>query len=303
MPALLWQRHMGNLTDNMKKFFIITNEHKDKNLAVTNSIADYIHMKGGTCSHYVSTKSSWSERNLRTFRTADIDADCIIVLGGDGTLVRAARDLARMQIPLIGVNLGTLGYLCELERSTVFGAIDRLFEGKYELEQRMLIEGESKAGGGETKATLALNDIVIHRCGVPQIVNLVVSVNGEYLATYSADGIIIATPTGSTGYSMSAGGPIVDPKADLILITPINPHSTVGRSIVVGSDAQIEVTLSRRRQEQDEEAEVSFDGDRFVKMKVGDKILVKKADKYAQILKLNQVSFLQILRKKMQEYR
>lgn len=294
---------MRNLTDNMKKFFIITNEHKDTNLAVTNSITDYIESKGGICSHYVSTKSSWSERNLRTFRASDIDADCIIVLGGDGTLVRAARDMAKIGIPLIGVNLGTLGYLCELERSTVFDAIDRLFEGKYELENRMLIEGECVNGEESAKETLALNDIVIHRCGIPQIVNLIISVNGEYLTTYSADGIIIATPTGSTGYSMSAGGPIVDPKADLILITPINPHTAVRKSIVVGSDAQIEVTLAKRRPEQDEEAEVSFDGDRFVHMTVGDKILIKKADEYAKILKLNQVSFLQILRKKMQEYR
>lgn len=303
MLRLLCQRPMQNLTNNMKKFFIITNEHKDKNLAVTCSITDYIEAKGGTCSRYVSTKSGWSERNLRKFEASDIDADCIIVLGGDGTLVRAARDLARMGIPLIGVNLGTLGYLCELETSTVFDAIDRLFEEKYELERRMLIEGESMVSGRESKATLALNDIVIHRCGIPQIVDLVISVNGEYLATYSADGIIISTPTGSTGYSMSAGGPIVDPKADLILITPINPHTTASRSIVVGSDARIEVTLARRRQEQDEEAEVSFDGDRFVRLKVGDSILIRKADKYAKILKLNQVSFLQILRKKMQEYR
>ncbi len=303
MLRLLCQQLMQNLTNNMKNFFIITNEHKDKDLAVTRSITDYIEEKGGNCSRYVSTKSGWSERNLRRFEASDIDADCIIVLGGDGTLVRAARDMARMGIPLIGVNLGTLGYLCELEKSTVFDAIDRLFEGKYELEQRMLIEGESMVSGRESRATLALNDIVIHRCGVPQIVDLVISVNGEYLTTYSADGIIISTPTGSTGYSMSAGGPIVDPKADLILITPINPHTIASRSIVVGSDARIEVTLARRRQEQDEEAEVSFDGDRFVRLKVGDKILIRKADKYAKILKLNQVSFLQILRKKMQEYR
>lgn len=282
----------------MKKFFIITNEHKDVNLAVTNAITDYIITKGGSCVHYVSTKSGWSERNLRRFEANDVDADCIVVLGGDGTLVRAARDMAGVGIPLIGVNLGTLGYLCELERSTVFGAIDRLFEDKYELEKRMLIEGTSREND---TATLALNDIVIHRCGMPQIVNLTISVNGEFLANYNADGIIISTPTGSTGYSMSAGGPIVDPKADLIVITPINPHSAVAKSIVVGSDAEIEVMLAKRRQEEDEEAEVSFDGDRFVHMKVGDSIHIRKADVCAKILKLNQLSFLQILRKKMQE--
>ena len=292
---------MQSLISNMKKFFIITNEHKDMNLAMTNAISDYIIAKGGTCMHYVSTKSGWRERNLRRFQPSDIDAECIIVLGGDGTLVRAARDMASIGIPLIGVNLGTLGYLCELERSTVYDAIDRLFEDRYELETRMLIKGSSQKDGSG-KATFALNDIVIHRTGLPQIVNLIVSVNGEYLANYSADGIIISTPTGSTGYSMSAGGPIVDPKADLMLITPINPHSALAKSSVVGSDAVIDVTLAKRRQEEDEEAEVSFDGDRFVHMKVGDNIRIQKADAHAKILKLNQLSFLQILRKKMQEF-
>ena len=292
---------MQSLISNMKKFFIITNEHKDMNLAMTNAISDYIIAKGGTCMHYVSTKSGWRERNLRRFQPSDIDAECIIVLGGDGTLVRAARDMASIGIPLIGVNLGTLGYLCELERSTVYDAIDRLFEDRYELETRMLIKGSSQKDGSG-KATFALNDIVIHRTGLPQIVNLIVSVNGEYLANYSADGIIISTPTGSTGYSMSAGGPIVDPKADLMLITPINPHSALAKSIVVGADAVSDVTLAKRRQEEDEEAEVSFDGDRFVHMKVGDNIRIQKADAHAKILKLNQLSFLQILRKKMQEF-
>ena len=292
---------MQSLISNMKKFFIITNEHKDMNLAMTNAISDYIIAKGGTCMHYVSTKSGWRERNLRRFQPSDIDAECIIVLGGDGTLVRAARDMASIGIPLIGVNLGTLGYLCELERSTVYDAIDRLFEDRYELETRMLIKGSSQKDGSG-KATFALNDIVIHRTGLPQIVNLIVSVNGEYLANYSADGIIISTPTGSTGYSMSAGGPIVDPKADLMLITPITPPSALAKSIVVGSDAVIDVTLAKRRQEEDEEAEVSFDGDRFVHMKVGDNIRIQKADAHAKILKLNQLSFLQILRKKMQEF-
>ena len=112
--------------------------------------------------------------------------------------------------------------------------------------------------GAQSEATAAMNDIVIHRVGSAQIINLVIRVGGEYLTTYSADGVIISTPTGSTGYSMSAGGPIVDPKIKLLLITPINPQSFSSRSIVVGADAQIEVMLVKRRPEEDETAEVSF---------------------------------------------
>lgn len=286
----------------MKRFFIITNEHRDPNLSMTHSLQDYIATKGGTSFLFVSNKSDWHERLLCSMKTKDLEADGILVIGGDGTLVRAARDLAQIDIPLIGINMGNLGFLCELDSATVFDAIDRLMMDQYEIENRMMIQGCTLADGILQKTT-AMNDIVIHRCGTAQMISLVISVNGEYLTTYSADGVIIATPTGSTGYSMSAGGPIVDPKAQLLLITPINPHTISSRSIVVGADAQIEVMLSQRRPEKDEEAEVSFDGDRFLTMKVGDRFTVCRSKSNAQILKLNQVSFLQILRKKMQEYR
>lgn len=283
----------------MKRFFIITNEHRDRDLSVTRSVQDYIEAKGGQSSFYVSNKSEWGKRHLRHLQNKDVEADGIIVLGGDGTLVRAARDMAKIGIPLIGVNLGTLGYLCELDMATVFRAIDRLFENQYEVEHRMMIEGVCPGTDTVHGPSMALNDIVIHRVGCAQIINLILMVNGEYLTTYSADGMIISTPTGSTGYSMSAGGPIVDPRSELLLITPINPQSFSTRSIVVGSDARVEIILSKRRLEQDEEAEVAFDGDHFIQLKVGDRIEVKKADVSAQVMRLDQLSFLQILRKKM----
>ena len=287
----------------MKKFYIITNEQRDPNLSVTHSIQDYIEAKGGHSSFYLSSKIDWSDRVLASLTRRDVDADCVIVLGGDGSLVRAARDMAKIGVPLIGVNLGTLGYLCELDKISVFPAIDKMFEDQFEVEDRMMLEGYSVSGQEKSEPTAAMNDIVIHRAGSAQIINLVIRVGGEYLTTYSADGVIISTPTGSTGYSMSAGGPIVDPKIKLLLITPVNPQSFSSRSIVVGADEQIEVMLAKRRPEQDEEAEVSFDGDRFVHMRIGDRLLVRKADVSAKVMKLNQLSFLQILRKKMQEYR
>lgn len=284
----------------MRNFFIITNEHKDKDLTVTKEIQDYIVSKGGQCEYFVSREANWHTEGVRRPGAIAKDVECILVLGGDGTLVRAARDLAKRNIPLIGVNLGTLGYLCELDRENVMDAIDRMLEDAYDVESRMLLEGCEIRNETFTTVTHALNDIVIHRMGSLQLINLEVSVNGEYLTTYGADGIIISTPTGSTGYSMSAGGPIVDPKADLIVITPINSHDISSKSIVVGADANITIELVQRRAEKDELAEVSFDGDRIIHMHVGDKILVRKAETSTKILKLNRVSFLQILRKKMQ---
>ncbi len=299
MREPLLRRRMRIWIRIMNRFFIITNEHRDRDLSVTRSIQDYIEAKGGRSSFYVSNKSEWGKQGLSSLKDKDVEADCIIVLGGDGTLVRAARDMAKIGIPLIGVNLGTLGYLCELDMSTVFQAIDRLFEDQYEVESRMMIEGICPGEEKADKPTMALNDIVIHRVGSAQLINLILMVNGEYLTTYSADGMIISTPNGSTGYSMSAGGPIVDPRSELLLITPINPQSFSTRSIVVGADAQIEIILSKRRLEQDEEAEVTFDGDHFLHLKVGERIRVNRAESYAQVMRLNQLSFLQILRKKM----
>ncbi len=269
-------------------------------MSVTHAIRDYIVQKGGTCGCYVSSKESWNSRSQQTLQAIQSEedrAECILVLGGDGSLVRAARETAQLGIPLIGINLGTIGYLCELDAESVFPAIDRLFEDQYEVERRMMIEGICPEEGAE--ATVALNDIVIHRSGAAQLINLNLTVDGEYLATFSADGMILSTPTGSTGYNMSAGGPIVDPKTELLLITPINPQSLTARRIVVGADAKVELMLTERRTERDEEAEVSFDGDHFIHLNVGDRILVQKASVYAQILRLDRMSFLQTLRKKI----
>ena len=284
----------------MKKFFIITNIDKDPELLVTEALTGYITEHGGICSRFVSSKSRWNERELSAVCAGGLDVDYILVLGGDGTLVRAARDLAPAGIPLIGVNLGTLGYLCELEQDNLYEAVDRLFEGKYEIEDRMLIEGRSRRESCDRRA-FALNDIVIHRGMAAQLIKLKVNVNGEYLTTYSADGVIVSTPTGSTGYNLSAGGSIVDPRSEMIIITAINPHTAVAKSIVVGADAVIEVKLEARREDGEEEADVSFDGDHYIKLKAGESIRIYRANVNARILRLNRVSFLQTLSKKMQE--
>ena len=134
------------------------------------------------------------------------------------------------------------------------------------------------------------------------VVSLIVYVNGEYLHTFRADGIIVSTPTGSTGYNMSAGGPIVDPKAQMILITPINAHNLNSRSIVIGAEDEVVVEIGRRRSQKDETLEVSFDGDTAARLVVGDKFSIRKASDTTRILKLSKKSFLEILSKKMQVY-
>lgn len=283
----------------MKHFFIIVNAQKDSELIFTNQIIDYIRRKGGTCDYFASFEEEKAEAVEKEIPT---ETEAVLVIGGDGTLIRAARNLVKKNIPLLGINLGKLGYLCEVEENTIFPAIDELMADRYTIEQRMLLDGYTVQSGGEKIQRVALNDVVIHRTGALQIVNLNAYVNGEYLYNFKADGIIVATPTGSTGYSMSAGGPIVDPKANLLLLTPINAHTLNSKSIVIGPEDEITIEVGMRRSQRDEQVEVSFDGDSGVELKVGDQIVVHKAEESVGIIRLSKISFLEILRKKMQNY-
>lgn len=283
----------------MRNFLIITNPYKDENLQLTKQIIAYVQGRGGKASYLVS-KIRRQGRGDFDVQAVPAETQCILVLGGDGTLIRAATEAEALQIPLIGVNLGTLGYLCELTEETVFEAIDRLMREEYILEERMLLTGYK--GSDRSEARVALNDIVIHREGPLSIISLLVYVNGKLLNTYHADGMIVATPTGSTGYSMSAGGPIVDPKTNLILITPINAHNLNSKSIILGAEDVVEIEIGSRRAEQDESACVSFDGDEVAHIKVGERFVISRSQNHTQICKLNDRSFLELLGKKMQTY-
>lgn len=294
----------------MRHFLMITNIYKDAKLKLTDEIKAYIEKKGGTCVCITGTGEETGD-TAPMAENVPKETECVLVLGGDGTLIRAAAALVGRNLPLIGVNLGTLGYLCELEEGSVFAAIDQLMEDRYIVEERMMLTGhgcgvpESIASDGIASRSIkniALNDIVIHRTGALSVISLIVYVNGEYLNTFRADGIIISTPTGSTGYNMSAGGPIVDPKAEMILITPINAHNLSSRSIVIGAEDEIVVEIGKRRSQRDETAEVSFDGDSAVRLRVGDRFFVGRAKDTALILKISRKSFLEILSKKMQTY-
>ncbi len=265
----------------MKNFCIIANSCKDQNYRLTHQMKSFIELKGGSC----SVVSEGGE--------IPNDTEGIFVLGGDGTLIRAAGMASQKDIPLIGVNLGHLGYLCELEESSVFTAGEEMLRGNYMIEERMMLSG----AGIERPA---LNDIVICRKGVLQLVELTVSVDGEYLNTFRADGMIVATPTGSTGYSMSAGGPIVDPKARMILITPINAHELNAKSIVVGAEDEVTIELKGRQPQKDERVDVNFDGEYALALAPGESVTIRASRQKTRIIKLSKISFLEILRRKMQ---
>ena len=280
----------------MKKFVIITNLYKDPELKISNQVAEYIKVKGGEAINLLQFTPEVERFEELDFSKIPEDTECIVVLGGDGTMIRVVRRTRRLDIPVIGINLGTLGYLCELDKENVFYAIDRLLEDKYTIEQRLMIKGYRK---GEERGRTALNDIVVHPTGVLAILRLNVYVNGEFLTTYDGDGVIISTPTGSTGYNLSAGGPIVEPGASILALTPINAHSLNSKGIILRADDVIEVELVPRRSNKEDTAHISCDGDYFATIVAGERFVIERALHTIKICKVNKQSFLEIMRKKM----
>lgn len=280
----------------MKHFLIYTNQHKDLNGELTEKIISYLESKGQK-----ATRITGANGELPSEKDIPSDAYCMLVLGGDGTMLQAARDTKRMRIPLIGVNLGTLGYMTEIEPTCFEDALDKLIAGHFQMESRMMLHGQVYHGTSEGREDEALNDIVISRSGSLQIIKLKVYVNGQFLKEYSADGVIVTTPTGSTGYNLSAGGPIVDPKAQLIMLTPICPHTLNARSIILSSEDVIEIEISAGREGQEQQVEVSFDGTNVVSVGVGDRVRIKKSERTTEIMKISEVSFLEVLHRKMSD--
>ena len=191
--------------------------------------------------------------------------------------------------------MGTLGYLAEVEMQNIESAIAQIIHEKLMVEERMMLRGVVCGQHEDT----ALNDIVLTRLGPLRVIRFNIYVNGELLNTYQADGVIISTPTGSTGYNLSAGGPIVQPTAQMIVITPICSHALNTSSIVLSAEDEIVIEIGQGRDGKLEEAGVSFDGDNHIEVKTGDRIVVRKAKHTTKLLKLSKVSFLEILRKKM----
>lgn len=328
---------MGRMeTDRKKHYIVMTNRAKDPGLGVTRYICRFLEERGCGCTVFADNESA-DQIRLREAAQEEA-ASCMIVLGGDGTMLKAARETAESGIPLLGVNLGTVGYLAEVEPAALDSALEQLVRGDYTVEERMMLTarilrgeplsaplpksetlvslsksedspasctgkiqdtGALGAGNGQEMAIQALNDVSITRKGALQIIAFRVRVNGQILSSYGADGIVIATPTGSTGYNMSAGGPIVEPGADLILLTPICPHTLSARSIVLRPEDEVVVEIGVRTPGVIQEVEVSFDGSGLTTLRSGDRIRVTRSPGTTSIVKLSEAGFLERLHRKM----
>ncbi|MEG3638966.1 NAD(+)/NADH kinase [Magnetococcus sp. PR-3] len=221
--------------------------------------------------------------------------DLIIVLGGDGTFIGAARDVVRWKVPVLGVNMGRLGFLTEVSHDEMYDNLNEVFAGHYRVEDRMMLTAYVRRKSGEVLSHHVLNDVVAHKGHLARMMEFQVSINGQHVFTSRADGLIVATPTGSTGYSLSAGGPIIHPSLDTIIINPICPHTLTNRPIAVPGDGQISFRLT-----QDEpDRLLTLDGQTGVDLLDGDEIVIRKSDRALRVIHSPERNYYDILRKKL----
>jgi NAD+ kinase len=221
--------------------------------------------------------------------------EMVVVLGGDGTLLAAARALQKKQVPILGVNLGGLGFLTEITLAELYPMLEAILHGAYKTDERMLLEARVWRKGKVVDTFTVLNDVVINKGALARIIELETSVDQAHLTTFRSDGLIICTPTGSTGYSLSAGGPIVYPSLHSIIITPICPHTMTNRPIIVPKEAVINVTLCSM----DQEVFLTLDGQVGFKMELHDRVEIKKGEGFIRLIKSPSRGYFEVLRQKL----
>ena len=286
----------------MERFCIITNRSKDEELAVTNEVAEYLKSKGKFV--FVAQEECQCEKGCYTdVKKLPENIECIIVIGGDGTLLEASQDLQKMNIPIVGINKGTVGFLADIEAEDYASALDDIIEGNFRIQNHMRLDATvfrktpDKKGNGARGS--ALNDVTITRYGFSRIMSTAVYVNDVYMTTYKGDGVIVSTPTGSTGYNLSAGGPVCDPALYSIIITPICPHSLTARSVILPADAKVTIKVDVSKKTQENEAVVSIDGEMISELSAGGYVEIKKSDIDTKIIKFKRTSFMQIISEKL----
>ena len=287
------------MKEKMEKFCVITNTEKDKGYETAEYIKGLIEKAGKQC---IMVNDRFGEEKKEGYIEAeDIpeDAECLLILGGDGTMIQAAKDFCEKQIPLLGVNLGTLGFLTEVERQNIEDALQEIYSGNFKIEHRIMLEGIKTEQNEVVYNGVALNDFVLNKSGECRLITLHVYVNDELMDTYVCDGLIISTPTGSTAYNLSAGGPVLTPEVKAFIITPICPHSLNKRSLVLSAQEKIVIKIGKSKEVSDDYAIVNVDGVNMVELTTGEEIELQCSAKETKIVKLTKASFYNRLRSKL----
>ncbi len=270
---------------------------------ITNSLKDYDQKTGKDLCERIKELIPGSSVQLldlvEPVLKVEKGTEGVLVLGGDGSLLSVGIKLRKLDIPMLGVNLGHVGYLAEVELDEVDHAVKRLEADDYVIEDRMMLAGSTVLDGHKSELDHALNDIVLTRRGDLQVAGYRIYVNDSFLSDFFADGMIISTPTGSTGYNLSAGGPIVEPSARLMVLTPVCPHTLNTRSIVLSEDDQVKAELLPGRGDREAAAGAYFDGILSGILKAGDLVEVRKSKRVCRFIKLGSDGFFQVLRKKL----
>jgi NAD+ kinase len=230
-------------------------------------------------------------RNLIELAT---DSDAVVVMGGDGTMLSIARELAPHGVPLIGINQGRLGFLTDITVEVMFGAVAEILSGQYVAEERILLNGQVRRGGERVFEATAFNDVVVGKGGSGRLIELEIAINSEFVYSQRADGLVVTTPTGTTAYALSAGGPIVHPTLEAVALVPICPHTLSARPIVVSSHSRIELTLTFA-----DDARVHFDGQHHFDLQSGDHVWITRANRAVTLLHPHSYSYYDTLRQKL----
>ena len=273
----------------MNNFLIIANKQKDINLEITEQIKHHITRMGAVCNVY--------DQYNRDVTSIDIPegTQCILVMGGDGTILAAARMLVGNTIPLLGINLGTLGFLADVNLADLSKTLDLLLKDQYQIENRIMLTAEVYKQGEKVATYIALNDFNINRFGASRVIGLKVGINGSIIDCYRADGVIVCTPTGSTGYSLASGGPILDADMRALIITPICPFALSNRPLVTGD----KLVVLDIKKDQRTDIVLTVDGQVFFVLNELDRIVVKMSNKRLKLIHSSKRNFTEVIREKL----
>lgn len=281
---------------HLKSVAIFAKRHDPRCQGVADDLINWLEEKSclplveGHLARLISYPRVLSDEEIRE------QAELVVVLGGDGTLISVARLFSGKDVPIVAVNLGSLGFLTEVTVEELYPLLERCLKGEPRVSERMMLEVTVCRDGHEIEKCHVLNDMVINKGALARIVDLETKVNRHFLTTYKADGLIVSTPTGSTGYSMSAGGPIVHPLMSCILITPICPHTLTNRPIVVTDESIVSITIASSF---DEKVFLTLDGQVGFKLMQGDTIEVRKALKTTALVMSKDRDYFEVLRTKL----
>lgn len=279
----------------VKTVAIISKPAKEELKGIAPDLITYLEKQGYRVIMDPETAAYAGGRPIERSAIAGYEPAFVIVLGGDGTLLAAARAVANVDVPILGVNLGSLGFLTEVRLDELYSTLDALEAGNTVRDSRSMLACKLQRGSETFGEYVALNDVVITKSAIARMAEVEVSVDNTFVAGYKADGVIVSTPTGSTAYSLAAGGPVLEPSVDAFVITPVSPHALTNRPLVVKDNAEIVLAVAGPT----EEAYLTVDGQIGVPLLQGDRVVCRKAEHRVQLLRASRRTFFEVLRAKL----